>query len=120
MRKLLPDVVEENDILWFIGSTHFLKSNFPTRELAVEAYLIGFRLNDVLEQGWTIRKITKFTWGEDTPLPGFSSEAYFLQKPHECGGFAYSVKEGTVLVCTSCECRVLYEDHGVKDENDSW
>ena len=117
MRMGLLPVVAGDETLWYIGDSHFLKSNFPTPELAVEAYLIGFRLNDVLEQGWTIRKITNFTWGEDTPLPGFSSEAYFLQKPHECGGFAYSVKEGTVLVCTGCDCQIVYEDHGIRSED---
>jgi hypothetical protein len=79
-----------------------------------------YKIGDLMKEGWTFRKVKTATMPEGTIFPGFSCDAYFLQKPHECGGFAYTVNDGRVLVCTSCDCRIVYEDHGVKDEMDSW
>ena len=120
MRKLLHDIVTEDCMFWNIGSNNYAKCDHRTKEDAIEAYLRQFSFGYKLERGYTIRHISRYTWDDDTIFPGFSCENYFLQKPHECGGFAYVIGEGKILACTKCDCRIVYVDHGIRGVDDSW
>jgi len=118
MRQHLLGLVEEDNEgfgapNWRIGCCLYSKKRNLTREDAVEAWLADKSgLGASLAQGCTIRSIESYELGEHTLWPGFTCEQFALQKPHDCGGFAY-FSGAYHIRCNRCNCEIKMWEHGV-------
>jgi len=120
MRKHLETIVKEEADAFVIGDWRIPKTECPNTDWAIDEWLFPLRKLNLLKEGYTIRTADQFTMGNDEVWPGFTAEVFRLQKIHECGGFADLVDDGEVLVCTGCDCRIVYAEHGVNQECDLW
>jgi hypothetical protein len=113
MRAILSDLVHSEGDDFVIGICHYSKKRHPTEEAAVEAWLEDKAgLDKALAEGCVIRSIESHEYGSYTFAPGFKHENIEVQKPHECGGFAYFAGAYHIK-CNKCACEIKMWEHGI-------